>query len=194
MTQPMPPTDAERRRFLLEMLPPKSVGAEIGVHLGDFSQVILDVTAPEHLHLIDPWRYQPSSEYEHALYGGRAEGGQREMDERHAGVLTRFAEAIHAGQVTVHRGESVDVLSALPDASLDWVYVDGNHTYEFVAQDLRLSLAKVKPGGLVTGDDYGEDGWWEGGVKQAVDELAADGAAQLLLIRNGQFAFETPHT
>ena len=83
MSQPMPPTDAERRRFLLEMLPHGSVGAEIGVHLGDFSQVILDGVAPRHLHLIDPWSYQPSAEYERALYGGRAERGQTEMDERH---------------------------------------------------------------------------------------------------------------
>ena len=162
------------------------------MHLGDFSQVILDGVAPRHLHLIDPWSYQPSAEYERALYGGRAERGQTEMDERHVGVLARFERAIDAGQVTVHRGESVEVLGALPDASLDWVYIDGNHTYEFVAQDLRLSLAKVKTGGLVTGDDYCEGGWWDGGVKQAVDELAEDGAARLVLIRNGQFAFEVP--
>lgn len=97
------------------------------------------------------------------------------MDERYAGVLARFDGEIGAGRVTVHRGQSDDGLRALADESLDWVYIDGNHLYEYVAQDLRLSLAKVKPGGLVTGDDYAEGGWWEGGVKRAVDELAARG-------------------
>ena len=32
-----------RRRFLLDMLPKHSVGAEIGVHLGDFSQQIIKI-------------------------------------------------------------------------------------------------------------------------------------------------------
>ena len=190
----MPPTNAQRRHFLLEMLPPGSVGAEIGVHLGDFSQVILETVAPRQLHLIDPWIYNPALEYERALYGGRSEGGQSEMDERHMSVLDRFGPEINRGQIIVHRGESAEMLGALPDASLDWVYIDGNHTYDFVVQDLRLSLAKTKPGGLVTGDDYGEGGWWDGGVKQAVDELAESGNAQLLLIQNGQFAFAVTGT
>ena len=194
MPQRMPPTNDQRRHFLLEMLPPGSVGAEIGVHLGDFSQVILETVAPRQLHLIDPWIYNPAPEYERALYGGRSEGGQSEMDERHMSVLDRFGPEINRGQIIVHRGESAEMLGALPDASLDWVYIDGNHTYDFVVQDLRLSLAKTKPGGLVTGDDYGEGGWWDGGVKQAVDELAESGNAQLLLIQNGQFAFAVTGT
>jgi hypothetical protein len=192
MTAPNNPTDAQRRLFLLEMLPPASVGAEIGVHQGDFSRVILDVVAPSMLHLIDPWKYEPSSTYERALYGGRAENGQAEMDARYESVLDRFDTEIKAGQVTVHRGQSAEVLGALPDESLDWVYIDGNHLYEFVARDLELSLRKTRPGGLVTGDDYAEGGWWQGGVKRAVDELAASGTARLVLIRNGQFVFEKP--
>lgn len=192
MTQPQAPAAAGRRRFLLEMFPAASVGVEIGVHRGDFSQAILDIVKPTHLHLIDPWKHEPSPTYERAWYGGRAEHGQEEMDERYAGVLARFDGEIGAGRVTVHRGQSDDGLRALADESLDWVYIDGNHLYEYVAQDLQLSLAKVKPGGLVTGDDYAEGGWWEGGVKRAVDELAAQGSARLVLVENGQFAFEKP--
>lgn len=186
------PTDTERRRFVLEMLPRGSVGAEIGVHQGDFSSAILAVVSPAQLHLIDPWMYEPSPTYERALYGGRAEKGQDEMDERYASVLERFGEEILATQVIVHRGQSAEVLAGIPDASLDWVYIDGNHLYEFVAKDLELSLQKIRSGGLVTGDDYAEGGWWEGGVKRAVDELAETEAARLVLIRNGQFVFEKP--
>jgi hypothetical protein len=192
VTQPPNPTAMDRRRFLLEMLPPGSTGAEIGVHRGDFSQAILDIVAPGHLLLIDPWKHEPAPEYEKAWYGGRAEKGQEEMDERHAEVLARFAAEIRSGQVTVHRGPSDEILGGLADESLDWVYIDGNHRYEFVAEDLRLSLIKTKPGGLVTGDDYAEGGWWDGGVKRAVDELAAAGTLQLVLIRNGQYVFQKP--
>jgi hypothetical protein len=190
MPAPNQPTDAGRRRFLLDLLPKGSVGAEIGVHQGDFSRVLLDEVAPSHLHLVDPWRFEPSPVYERALYGGRLEDGQAEMDARYRSVLERFAAEIAAGQVSVHRGTSEEVLAALPDGSLDWVYIDGNHLYEYVARDLELALRKTTASGLVTGDDYAEGGWWEGGVKRAVDELAASGAARLVLVRNGQFVFE----
>jgi hypothetical protein len=192
MSAPQNPTDAARRRFVLDMLPRASVGAEIGVHQGDFSQVILEIVAPSRLHLIDPWKHEPSPLYQRALYGGRAEHGQAQMDERHADVLARFDDEIRAGQVVVHRGQSADVLAAMPDDSLDWVYIDGNHLYEFVALDLELSLRKTRPGGLITGDDYAEGGWWQGGVKRAVDELAAAGTATLVVLRNGQYVFEKP--
>lgn len=190
MTQPQNATDAERRRFVLGMFSGSSVGAEIGVHQGDFSRVILDVVSPSILHLIDPWKHEPSPEYERAWYGGQAEKGQAEMDERYANVLGRFEDEIRAGQVIVHRSQSAEALGSLPDESLDWVYIDGNHLYEFVAEDLRLSLAKTKRGGLITGDDYAEGGWWQGGVKRAVDELASSGVARLVLVRNGQYVFE----
>jgi hypothetical protein len=54
---------------------------------------------------------------------------------------------------------------------------------------LGLSLDKVKVGGFITGDDYTEGGWWEGGVKKAVDEFAKNKTLHLLEIRNRQFIF-----
>jgi hypothetical protein len=184
-----PAIAAALRRSLLEMLPKHSVGAEIGVHKGDFSAVILATVAPVRLHLIDPWHYESSSTYERAWYGGQAKGGQTEMDERYESVLERFEDDIEAGTVVVHRAESAPVLASLPDDYFDWVYVDGNHLYEYVRQDLDWSLRKTKRGGLITGDDYREGGWWEGGVKQAVDEVVAAGAARLVHCEHGQYAF-----
>jgi len=177
------------RQFLLDLLPKSSVGAEIGVHLGDFSQGILDSISPKELHLIDPWEHQTSSVYKRAWYGGGAKGGQFEMDERYSSVSKRFDQYIRSEQVKVHRGYSTDILQQFPDQYFDWVYIDGNHLYEYVKKDLELSLQKVKLGGYITGDDYIEGGWWEGGVKKAVDEFAKNQAVQLVQIRNRQFIF-----
>jgi hypothetical protein len=52
---------------------------------------------------------------------------------------------------------------------------------------LELSLPKVKPHGLVAGDDYGSPGWWQDGVTRAVDEAIASGRFEKLLIDNHQF-------
>ena len=180
---------AALRRSLLEMLPKNSIGAEIGVHKGDFSAVILATVGPARLHLIDPWRYEPSPTYEGAWYGGHA-NGQAEMDERYESVLTRFDGEIRAGTVVVDRAESAAALASLPDDYFDWVYIDGNHLYEYVRLDLEWSLRKTKVGGLITGDDYREGGWWDGGVKKAVDEFVASGAARLVQCDNGQYVFE----
>jgi len=177
------------RQFLLDILPKESVGAEIGVHLGDFSRQILDSIFPKEFHLIDPWEHQTSSIYKTAWYGGCAKGGQPELDERYSSIFKRFNQNIQAEQVKVHRGYSADILQQFPDQYFDWVYIDGNHLYEYVKKDLELSIQKVKLGGYITGDDYIEGGWWEGGVKKAVDEFANNQSVHLVEIFNGQFIF-----
>ena len=184
------PKQTDDRGFLLEMLPKHSVGAEIGVHLGDFSAQLLATVQPKTLHLIDPWAHLTSTVYATAWYGGAAKRGQQEMDERHAAVCSRFDAQIRVGQVQVHRGFSTDILEQFADGHLDWVYIDGNHLYEYVIKDLALSLRKTRVGGFVTGDDYTEGGWWSGGVKKAVDQFHTDvPEVQLMELRDKQYIF-----
>ncbi|WP_417585848.1 class I SAM-dependent methyltransferase [Nitrincola sp.] len=158
------------RNHLVARLPRGSVGVEVGVHKGDFSSFLLDSLQPKKLHLIDPWRYESSEQYDQSWYGGMAEG-QAELDERFEFVKKRFQEEIVVGAVVVHRMDSASALEAFEAESLDWVYIDGNHLYEFVLKDLNASLDKIKKGGVICGDDYQSGGWWDGGVIKAVDEF-----------------------
>lgn len=82
------PKQTSARRFLLDTLPKNSVGAEIGVHLGDFSQEIIEIVFPKELHLIDPWERQTSATFKSALYGGEAKAGQKKW----TNVSRRFAK------------------------------------------------------------------------------------------------------
>jgi hypothetical protein len=50
--------------------------------------------------------------------------------------------------------------------SIDAVYIDGNHSYEAVMEDIKYWSPKVKEGGLLIGDDYLA---FEG-VKKAVND------------------------
>ena len=42
----------------------------------------------------------------------------------------------------------------IPDDSLDFVYIDGNHRYDYVMLDIILWSRKVRKGGMVSGHDY----------------------------------------
>lgn len=176
------------RHFLLRMLPRDSIGAEIGVNKGDFSSQILRTVKPRELHLIDPWKHEESGAYEKALYGGELQGGQKEMDYRYRDVCRRFGRHIQSGRVIVHRGHSSDILKRFQDQYFDWIYIDGNHRYEFVVQDLELSFRKTRVGGYISGDDYGRKStWWDDGVERAVNEFIEREPVQVIKIQNFQF-------
>lgn len=177
-----------RRRWLLERLPSDSVGAEIGVWKGDFSAAILATVRPRMLHLIDPWRSAADVAHARTLY----DTAQDKMDSIHRGVLRRFEREILDGQVVVHRSISVEAAAEIPEAGLDWVYVDGDHTYEGVKVDIATYRQKVRPGGLVAGDDFVEGGMFESAVKRAVDEAVASGQLTLVIQRDRQFLLRRP--
>lgn len=66
------------------------------------------------------------------------------------------------------RQDSVNASKRFEDGTLDLVFLDGDHTYEAVKADINAWLPKIKPGGLLAGDDYQPS--WPGVIK-AVDEL-----------------------
>jgi methyltransferase family protein len=174
------------RDCVLSHISKDSVCAEIGVYKGEFSELIL-ARKPKKLHAIDPWKFEPDPAYESSWYGGSAGQSQANMDTIYESVLRRFRAAVKSGTVEVHRCTSVDAAGNFPDNYFDWIYIDGNHQYEFVKQDLGVYLPKVKTNGLVAGDDYGVSGWWQDGVTKAVDEAVASGRLEKLLIENHQY-------
>jgi hypothetical protein len=175
----------DNRKKLLKSMPKGSVCAEIGVWKGEFSKRILDVTKPSKLHLIDPWAFQPDFPYR--WYGGTRAGSQEEMDVVFEGVRERFSGCI---EVKFHRDYSDKAASEFPDEYFDWIYIDGNHDYEFVKKDLEAFLPKVKDGGFLTGDDYlqpSPDNSKFLPVKEAVSEFVRGNSVELLKLFGDQF-------
>ena len=52
--------------------------------------------------------------------------------------------------------------------SIDYIMLDAGHSYEDVTNDIKIWYNKIKPGGIISGDDYG--GSYFPGVTQAADE------------------------
>jgi methyltransferase family protein len=178
--------DRDIRACILSQIPSNAVCAEIGVYKGDFSELILE-HAPKKLHLVDPWMFEVDLAYAGSWYGGTLGKSQAKMNTIYKSVISRFRFEIRSEVVEVHRNTSAKACSQFPDNYFDWIYVDGNHLYEFVKLDLEMFLPKVKVRGLVAGDDYGSPGWWQDGVTKAVDEAVASGRFDKLLIENHQF-------
>ncbi len=137
--------------------------------------------------MIDPWKFEAGKEYRRSLYGAFFGPGQARLDDRYHSVIRRFAREIAEGTVSVHRLSSAEAAKHFPDNYFDWVSIDGNHLFPFVKADLETYAAKLKPGGFITGDDYGVAGWWRDGVTKAVDEFVSQRRLPHLLTRNGQF-------
>jgi len=181
----------DKREFLLGRLPKRSVGAEIGVWKGEFSSRMLKVVRPTKLHLIDPWQYEPS--FQGPWYGG-GKSSQIEMDRIFESVRARFAKEAAKGQITIHRAPSQLAAQYFADGYFDWIYIDGNHQYEFVTADLKSFAAKVRPGGLVCGDDYDRPAasWHKDGVTRAVDQFLRTHEYELEEVREHQFIIRKP--
>ena len=73
------------------------------------------------------------------------------MEEKYLSVVEKFRSD---ARVKIHRAMSEAALETLPDGTLDWVYIDGNHNEPFINQDLEICLRKVKPDGIIAGDDF----------------------------------------
>lgn len=150
-----------RGQLLAEVLPRHGVGAEVGVWRGDLTVKLLSGTAPRTLHLIDPYLFQRSAL--RTWYGGRVPDvqTQADLDAIYHSTIARARAAAAAmrpqPEVVVHRRFSADALGdgdgGVAAASLDWIYIDGNHYFEHVLADMLLGWNKVRIGGLLTGDD-----------------------------------------
>lgn len=174
------------RSRLLSHMPKNGIAAEVGVWEGKFSRKILLATEPRELHLIDPWLYQP----EFANTGFGRKKNETRMAEMYREVVSAFADV---PAVKVHRAMSTVALEKFPDGYFDWVYIDGNHNEPFVWDDLALARRKVKPGGIIAGDDLNWQTAIGAPVKTAVDRLLAElgPSARLKVIAN-QYLIRLP--
>ena len=123
-------------RPALELLRHKKelVGVEIGVERGGNALNLLQTLDIKTLYLVDPFCFIYDS------VGNLVEerGGANAIEEEARRLLAPFSNKI----VWV-KGYSTEVLDRIPN-DLDFVYIDGNHAYEYVKRDIECYYPKVK--------------------------------------------------
>lgn len=127
-----------------------SVGAEIGVRRGNYSKFICDNNPNIKMYCIDPW----------APYNNKY------TEKKQNAIYEEAVKNLEGRNVEIIRKNSFDALADFKDESLDFVFIDGDHTFDYAAPDIIYWSRKVRSGGLVMVHDCYS--WSGAGVLQAV--------------------------
>jgi len=158
----------------------KLTGAEIGVWEGEGAVRLCRALDFSMLYLVDAYvLYDGYNDFNG--FGDLSDWGKCEDIMKVALGIDETSFGMCNGQpVKLLKMMSADAAKTISDASLDFVYIDANHDYPYVLQDLKAWYSKVKPSGWVMGHD-----WPWPTVQRAVNEFMAE--------RNLQFDPESGH-
>jgi len=134
-------------------------GAEIGVYAGDYSKEIINIWKGD-LILVDPWRKTNENEYRDVTNFSDLELQMYDCFKK----LKEYINRVHFLRTT-----SQAAAELIKDESLDFVYIDANHKYDFVKQDIELWFPKIRKDGIIAGHNYLKIDWYNN------DALAANG-------------------
>jgi hypothetical protein len=148
----MRPSDKGLKELTQE-LPDNCIGIEIGSFAGEASRIFASSGKFKKLYCVDPWK----NGYDRKDVASKVVAKyEKEFDK-----VAKQYPCIEKVKLS-----SDEALTLFTD-KVDFVYIDGCHTYEQVKKDIQNYMPKVKTGGIIAGHDYMEE--WAG-VKKAVDE------------------------
>ncbi|MEN7982330.1 MAG: class I SAM-dependent methyltransferase [Nanoarchaeota archaeon] len=117
----------------------KLIGVEIGVFLGNNAESMLKTIPIKKLYLVDPYSMTGYKEYSTSILSKTEKISHKKLFK-------------YKDKIKFIKMNSVDAARCLPN-DLDFVYIDGNHDYEFVKKDMEIYYKKLKIGGVLSGHD-----------------------------------------
>jgi predicted O-methyltransferase YrrM len=148
-------------------------GVEIGTRVGTYAKELCLALPELKLYCIDPWKYYP--EYDEIP-------DQSQLDSQYEAAKKRLTGC----NCEIIRKTSMDAVKKFVPNSLDFVFIDGNHNYKFVLEDIAEWTKMVRPGGIIYGHDYMPD---HPGVMQAIHEyISKNSISPWFVLRTGRQA------
>lgn len=162
---------------LASLLDLNGKAVEIGVETGDYSEVILKNGRFSTVYSIDSWL-----EFDREVYKDMNNVPQKEQDKRYRFVLKRLRKFGKKSSVLRVVSEQASVL--FKDDTLDFIYVDANHSYGACKKDIELWWPKLREGGIFAGHDFLDGKLPTGnfGVKSAVEEFMKRNEQEVFVI------------
>lgn len=152
----------------------KGIGLELGVQTGEFSKQILSQWHGKMLYLIDCWEKQEN-------YIDIANKDNVEQNRNYKKTIKNTKP--YEKRVKIIKSFSKEAVCQFEDNFFDFIYIDANHSYDAVKEDLEVWWSKLKPKGLFCGHDFFDGDLYNTstneflgnfGVKKAVSEFAAN--------------------
>jgi predicted O-methyltransferase YrrM len=125
--------------FNLAMAEDPKVLVEVGVYAGALSMMFAKLASIQRQFIVDSWQ------------GGYGNFDQKHMDGIARGVLDWAATQ---PRVQVYREDSQVAAKRFDDESIDFWHTDGDHSLAGIRGDIKAWLPKVKPGCILSGDNY----------------------------------------
>jgi hypothetical protein len=127
---------------------------EVGVWKGEYAQEILQQCEfVQQYYMIDPWANLPD-------WNKPFNVSSKVFDDVYEEAMKRTAFA--SSKRIVLKGTTKVVIDSISNNSLDFAYIDGDHTLRGITIDLHKVLPKIKEGGFVGGDDFTTTPWQHG--------------------------------
>jgi hypothetical protein len=124
-------------------------GVEVGSYKGEYAKDILSKWSGT-LYLVDVWKQLDIAEYEDL-------SNQKNSKEIYSDCISNINN--ESSRCIMIRASSKNAVYLFNDESLDFVYIDANHKYDFVKKDIALWYPKVRRGGILSGHDYLKIDW-----------------------------------
>jgi hypothetical protein len=121
--------------------------SEVGVALGEFSTFLLENLQPELFIAIDTFQMHLQDE----IWGkpSRYYFGDSNHEEYYRKAVAKFVD-----KVSIFNGLSFEGLHLMPSDSMDLIYLDANHDYDFIKEEIAIAVSKIKIGGFIILNDY----------------------------------------
>jgi hypothetical protein len=141
---------------------------EIGVFKGEFLDYIVNNCGTGSIDAVDL--------FEGITGSGNADGNSFVFYDIGKGYFELLEKYREMPNIKIYKSNSNDFLRNQEDDIYDIIYIDGDHSYDGVKQDLINSYKKIKNGRYIMGHDYEMNMektniHYDFGVKQAVDEF-----------------------
>ena len=123
---------------------------EIGARYGESSKVLLNNLNVNKYIIIDPY-----TSYDEYSNDGFNKIILNDNDDNIFYKTKNELETLHNNMV-FYRTFSTDTntINAIENDSIDIIFIDGNHTYKYVLDDLENYYPKLKQNGIICGDDF----------------------------------------
>jgi len=137
-----------------------TTGAELGVWVGVTTFHLMRNTNLK-MYAVDCWEEQPDNPEYDWQYNEKPKWsrGNTFVPWDHNKNEKQFREQAeqYTDRITIIKGRSLAVVDQIPDASLDFIFHDSDHSHPFVMNEINAYRCKLKPGGYHMGDDLNWD-------------------------------------